>query len=154
LPASRLPPALGLALLALALPAVAGAQSTFGPNLSQLEPNNKVGCEVDPFLGGFTGAPSCTWSSNVALGEDATNLNGAQIPPAGKGTVSQVTVKVGPVTGPMQVVVLREVLEFVEVGTPNVHARVSCCDAIEQSQEFTPAPDAVTSESVNLPVEV
>ncbi|HXB65708.1 MAG TPA: hypothetical protein VNV42_12635 [Solirubrobacteraceae bacterium] len=142
-----------MTVLWIALPATAGAQ-TFGPNLSTLEPDNKVGCEVNPFLGGPIAASSCTWSSNVPLGEDATNPNGAQIPPGGDGTISQVSVKVGPITGPMQVEVLREELEFVEVGTPNVHARVSCCDAIEQSQVFTPTANSITSEAVDLPVEV
>jgi hypothetical protein len=142
-----------VAALAIALPATAGAQ-TFGPNLSTLEPNNEVGCEVDPFLGESIKATSCTWSSNVPLGEDATNPNGAQNPPNGDGTISQVSVKVGLTTVPMQVEVLREELEFVEVGTPNVHARVSCCKAIEQSQVFTPAANSITNEPVDLPVEV
>lgn len=76
------------------------------------------------------------------------------IPPGGDGTISQVSVKVGPTTGPMQVEVLREELEFVEVGTPSVHARVSCCDAIGQSQVFTPTANSITNEAVDLPVEV
>ncbi len=145
--------AVAVTVLSIALPATAGAQ-TFGPNLSTLEPNNEVGCEVDPFLGEPIKATSCTWSSNVPLGEDATNPNGAQIPPGGDGTIGQVSVKVGPTTGPMQVEVLREELEFVEVGTPHVHARVSCCDAIEQSQVFTPTANSITNETVDLPVEV
>ncbi|HVR06028.1 MAG TPA: hypothetical protein VMS02_08295 [Solirubrobacteraceae bacterium] len=153
----RIAQLLAVCLLALAVTAscALGAAQTFGPDLSKFAPNNEVGCEVDPFVTSFvTNAPSCTWSSNVALGEDSTNPNGAQIPPAGDGTISQVSIKVGATTGPMQVVVLREELEFVEVGTPNVHAKVSCCDAIEQSQVFTPTADTTTSESVDLPVEV
>ena len=134
--------------------AVAGAQSspvTFGPNLAQLDVNNPYDCTVDPLVlppgNNFTGAPSCTWTSS-----DPTNSLGGQLPPGGDGTISQVMIKVGSVTGPMQVVIMQA--EFQLVQLPYVHYKISCCTDVGQTAPFTPVANAITTEPVNLPVEV
>jgi hypothetical protein len=143
--------ALLFALLACALPANAGAQTTFGADLSQA-PNVTFGCETQPFEPPVaTGASSCTWTT-AATSEARPSQ--ALEPPEGKGTISQISLRVGPHTGPMKVVIMRLLLEFVDIGTEDVHAEISCCADIGESQSFTPNANAVTTVPVNLPVEV
>jgi hypothetical protein len=132
-------------------PSLARAASgpmTFGPDLATLDVSNTNDCSVDPLIlwpgNPNTGAPSCTWTST-----DPTNPNGGQLPP-GDGTVSQVSVKVGAVTGPMQVVIMRA--EFQEVDIPYIHYQISCCTDVGESAPFTPAANSITTEPVNLPV--
>jgi hypothetical protein len=153
----RSPAVLALACVpAIALGSGAGVARadgpvTFGPDLSQLDVNNTNDCTVDPLIqwpgNSYTGAPSCTWTST-----DPTTPNGGQLPPTGNGTISQVMVKVGAVTGPMQVVIMQA--EFQEVDLPYIHYQVSCCTDVGQSAPFTPAANAITTEPVNLPVQV
>jgi len=147
-----LPCVLALAIVFSAGAGVARADApvTFGPDLSTLDVNNTNDCTVDPLIvwpgNPFTGAPSCTWTST-----DPTNPNGGQLPP-GDGTVSQVMVKVGAVTGAMQAVIMQA--EFQEVDLPYIHYQVSCCTDVGESAPFTPAANAITTEPVNLPVQV
>lgn len=145
-----LPCVLAIALGSSAAVARADAPVTFGPDLSQLDVNNTNDCTVDPLIpwpgNPYTGAPSCTWTST-----DPTNANGGQLPPA-DGTVSQVMVKVGAVTGPMQAVIMQA--EFQQVDLPYVHYQVSCCTDVGESAPFTPAANAITTVPVNLPVQV
>jgi hypothetical protein len=128
----------------------ASGPTTFGPDLATLDPSNTNDCSVDPLIlwpgNPYTGAPSCTWTST-----DPTNTNGGQLPP-GDGTVSQVMIKVGAVTGPMQVVIMRA--EFQEVDIPYIHYQISCCTDVGESAPFTPAANSITTEPVNLPVQV
>ena len=159
----RLRPATGLAFACtLAVVVASGALGasaaraaagpvTFGPDLSTLAVNNTNDCTVDPLIlwpgNPNTGAPSCTWSSS-----NPTNPNGGQIPPTGDGTISQVMVKVGAVTGPMQVVVMQA--EFQQVDLPYIHYNISCCTDVGESAPFTPVANAITTEPVSLPVQV
>jgi len=129
--------------------AAAGPQ-TFGPNLAQLSDSNQYDCSADPFLNGVPTnpvAPSCTWTSS-----DPLNPLGGQFPPSGLGTITQVMIKVGAITGPMQVVIMRA--EFQPVAQPEFHYAISCCVDVGQTAPFTPAANAITTEPVNLPVEV
>ena len=119
----------------------------FGTDLSR-PPSVQAG-----FCPGFTPfqpQPTCAWYSvNLQTGE-------SPFPPAGNGVVSQVRVRVGGSTGPMQVVVLRGlrsakvVPSNPEIGFPG-SAGYSCCKAVAASQVFTPAPGTVTAIPVNLP---
>jgi hypothetical protein len=92
--------ALAVAVLAVcALPASASASTTFGANLNRV-PNNTSTC--GSFDNGFYDPAtfnSCSWDFNdLATGESV-------FPPIGQGVISRVRVRVGPTTGPMQVVV-------------------------------------------------
>lgn len=147
----RVLPALATALLALALPGRAPAQTTFGADLAQ-EPDVTFGCEEQPFEPPeVTHASSCTWTTDATT---ATQPSQALQPPEGNGTITQVSVKVGPHTGPMKVVIMRVLLEFVDIDTEDVHAEISCCDDAGESEVFTPKAEGVTTVPVNLPVEV
>jgi hypothetical protein len=131
--------ALLLATLA-AVPAGAGAV-TFGANLAR-EPNNTATCitaQTIPFA-----VPSCSvLSSNPTTGETS-------FPPLGEGIVSRVRVRVGPVTGPMQIAV-EEALRKDNPTDPG-HPFYACCKLVALSQVFTPAPNAITTIPVNFPV--
>ncbi len=60
------------------------------------------------------------------------------------------TTRVGPVTGPMQVVV-EQALRQDNPGDAG-HPTYACCQAINASQVFTPAANAITQIAVNLPI--
>jgi hypothetical protein len=146
-PASRLRRSIGLAValvsLALALPAGSSAES-FGANLGR-PADNTYACNSSiwtaPYANPYT---SCSINSqNLSTGENA-------FPPSGEGVVTAVRVKVGPVTGPMQVVV-EQALRQDNPGDPG-HPIYACCQAINASQVFTPAPNGVTQIATNLPV--
>jgi hypothetical protein len=136
---------LGL-LLVLAAPQVAGAQ-TIGANLAR-PANAAYGCEALPTTDAFgrrffqpTGAATCTY---VGTGSISGQGEVAQARFPG-GVVTRVRVKAGPVVGPVQVTVLRAMRGFGGV-------RFSCCFFAGASQVFTPAPNAVTSVAVRLPM--
>lgn len=129
--------AAALALLA-SLPASAGAAS-FGADLSQ-PANNTLTCEDQ--LQGFPMNPvasSCLWFS-VGGNESFYGL-------AASGTVTAVRVKVGPVTGPMQVVVVRGYYE--NTTTPG-KPFLACCIMQQYGPVFTPQADAITTVPVSL----
>ena len=138
-------PASLVAAALLATAARVGAQvTTFGIDLTQ-PANVTFDCSVwpVPLLGGGVGfvpsqAQTCTWTSAVSI---AQNLYA----PAGNGTVTEVRVKVGAITGPMQVVVLQGLRE-------DVTNKVGCCQQVGQSAVFTPSANAITTVPVQLPV--
>lgn len=134
----------GLAPVASAIP--------FGADLNR-PANNTIGCETggiiaNPLAPGQlillpSGQTSCTWTANGRLGDFAETL---AVPATG--TVTQVQVKVGPVTGPMRVVSYSALNKFpIPLNQPP-----ACCQIRGQSQVFTPGPNGVTTVNVNLPV--
>jgi hypothetical protein len=127
--------ALGGALLAPRAGAV-----TFGHNLARPADN--------PFRCGdfliFPQAVTCSAeSTHLGTGESG-------FPPVGVGVITQVRVRVGPVTGPMQIVV-EQALRKDNPGDPG-HPIYACCKAINASQIFVPAPNAITTVNTNLAV--
>jgi hypothetical protein len=120
----------------LAAPSSASATTRFGANLNRA-PDSSHTC-------GEFGFQTCSWESiDPGTGESG-------FPPVGRGVVSRVRVRVGPFTGPMQVVV-EEALRQENPSDPG-HPTYACCKAVEVSRVFTPAPNAVTPVSVNLHV--
>jgi hypothetical protein len=150
-PASIFPTLLILSLLAFALSPPASAQSdplTAGPNLAQLSDSNQIDCSSNPFTSSPISSPSCTWAS-LAKGSGSTALI------FGTGTINQVSVKVGPTTGAMKAVVMREEVElsFTNEGQ-EPHERLSCCTDVAESQVFTPTANSTTTVPVELPVTI
>jgi hypothetical protein len=117
--------AIPVALVALALtPAAAGA-ATFGADLS-VAPNVNFDCEVTPPVAGFqvpSGADTCTWWTTGRLSETSQG----HVVPYGGGTITQARVRVGPVTGPMQFVVMRSLRhpQSLRAASPSAPARSS-----------------------------
>lgn len=126
-----------MAAAVLAAPASASAV-TFGADLNRV-PNSSATC-LDLQL--IVIANTCTVESvNASTGESG-------FPPRGTGRVTQVRVRVGPVTGPMQIVVeeaSRQDNPF-EAGKPNY----ACCTVVDASPVFTPAANSVTTIPVDF----
>jgi len=117
------------------------ATVTFGANLGRA-PNNTTTCVG---LQLFPSSESCSVeSSNLTTGETV-------FPPVGEGVVSNVRVRVGPVTGPMQVV-LEEALRKDNPLDPG-HPTYACCSLHAASPIFTPAANAITTVPVNFRVQ-
>ncbi len=115
-----------------------------GADLSQA-PDVNFDCSVIPFVNsGFApGGPSCDWGTPI-FDPSASSELGLAVP--GTGTITQVKLRVGTSTGPMQVVVLRTLYNPADL--PDDH----CCVAEAASQVFTPAANAITTVNVALPV--
>ena len=125
-------------VLALAVPAAARAV-TFGADLSQA-PTNTVTCGQG-FAPFFAFYPSCTYFSGAP---------GASFYAPVSGTVTAVRVRVGAVTGPMQVLVMRSLYQN-KAGDPG-HPYFACCFVERYGPVFTPAAGSVTTEAVDLPM--
>jgi hypothetical protein len=127
---------LGLAGLAGAVPPVAQATVRFGANLNR-SPNSPYTCS-------YFGFGSCSWESI----EPNTHESG--FPPVGLGRISRVRVRVGAVTGRMQIVV-EEALRQDNPSDPG-HPNYYCCKAVRASRVFTPGRNRITTLKVSLPV--
>ncbi len=142
---------LRLATAALGVVAVAPQAHAigFGANLA-LPANVPFDCTVLPLPTAFgngyytapSGAPTCTWANVGTI--DSPQAGSFLVPVAG--TVTQVRVRVGPVIGPMQVVVLRAFRDFFSTASP------VCCTEVGRTPVFTPAPNAVTTLATALAV--
>jgi hypothetical protein len=140
---------LAAALAAVCVAAPAARAVPFGADLN-LPANVNFDCTVlpgpPPFGGGFTVLPSnaatCTWLNYGTVNNPAA---GTFLVPVG-GTVTRIAVRVGPVTGPMQVVVMRAFRDINEVSDP------VCCIEVARTPVFTPTPNAVTQIATALPV--
>ena len=130
--------ALALWVLAAALLAPRADAVTFGANLNRPADNT---ARCGQFLFPQQSITCSAESTNLTTGESG-------FPPVGVGVVTQVRVKVGPVTGPMQIVV-EEALRQDNPSDPG-HPTYACCKAIDASQVFTPAANATTPVNVNL----
>ncbi len=133
--------ALALGALGTALFAPRAGAVTFGHNLNRTA-NSPYVC--GDFLYPFPQPTTCSAeSTSLSTGESG-------FPPAGEGVVTQVRVKVGATTGPMQMVV-EEALRKDNPSDPG-HPTYACCKAVDVSQVFTPTANAITAVNVNLPV--
>lgn len=136
--------AVGLFLLASA-PAAAATPThpvTIGANL-KTAPNVNFDCSVIPFeFSQFgTGGPSCAWGTPLVPG---TSTGGLDVP--GTGTIFQVKLRVGAITGPMQLVILRTLFD------PQNPVNNECCVMVARSSIFTPVRNGITTHEVKLPV--
>ncbi len=127
-----------LAVLAAA-PAPASATS-FGANLNR-EPNSTTTCLSAQVI---LTATSCSASSiDPSSGE-------SNFPPAGEGVITRVRVRVGPLTGPMQIIE-EEALRAENPAEPG-HPTYACCKAVDASAVFTPTANSITTVAVDLHV--
>lgn len=89
-----------------------------------------------------TGRATCTWTHS-----DISGGQSLHVPVSG--TIIAVRVRVGRVTGPMQVAILRSLYQnTVTPGQPTF----GCCSAVAVSVPFVPTANAITTVPVNLPV--
>jgi hypothetical protein len=135
------------AALAVALAAPAQSQAvTFGANLGRA-PANVETCDQLSSVTFFP--PGQTFGSCSIIFNDITTGESV-FPPVGRGIVTRIRVRVGPSTGPMQVVV-EQALRKDNPASPG-NPTYACCQAMAASQVFTPAPNAITQVNVRLPV--
>ncbi len=124
--------------MTLGVPAAAGAV-TFGTNLDQ-PANNTVTCGQG-FAPFFQSYPSCTYFSSAP---------GPTFYAPVSGTVTAVRVRVGAVTGPMQIVVMRSLYQN-HAGDPG-HPYFACCFIERYGPEFVPQAGTVTTVPTSLPM--
>jgi hypothetical protein len=117
----------------MGLQAAAAQAVTFGASLST--PANNTGVCASML------ATSCTFYSGAP---------GPSFYAPASGTVRTVRVKVGPITGPMQIVVMRSLYQN-KAGDPG-HPYFACCFVQRYGPTFTPAANAVTSVPTSLPM--
>jgi hypothetical protein len=134
--------ACGLALALLPASAQAIGPITFGASLAQA-PDVSFDCSVIPYAFPAAGGPSCSWGTPLFNLED-TGAGGLDVPATG--TVYQVKLRVGAISGPMQLVVLRTLFN------PNDLSDNQCCVAQAISSVFTPVVNGITTLDVDLPV--
>jgi hypothetical protein len=145
----RRPLALALVMTLGGVAAPSASAIPFGADLTR-SANVNFDCTVlpgpPPFGPGFTVLPSnaatCTW---INVGSVANSQAGSFLAPAG-GTVTRIAVRVGPATGPMQVVVMRAFRDANSLDPP------VCCTEVARTPVFTPAANAVTTLATALPV--
>jgi hypothetical protein len=118
--------------LAAGMSASAQAQ-TFGAIMSN-PADNTVTCD-DGFPGGGPSGSTCMWDSGYLAPQS--------------GTVTSVQIKVGPVTGAMQFVILRSYYQNSSTpGEPHTY----CCVIQAYSQPFTPGANTTTTVPTSLPM--
>jgi hypothetical protein len=126
-------------MAAAVLVAAAPADSKpFGANLRRAA-NNTQSCQS---LVPFQRVASCSWTTSGALFNPAESM---VVP--GTGTITQVSVKVGPTTGPMRIAILQSLRK-------ENSGEVACCIGRRQTRVFTPRRNAITRLNVSLPVSV
>ncbi len=138
-----------VAFACFAAPAL--ASTTFGANLNRVpDSSGAFTCGAYDQLYNMGYEPpsatynSCSWEfQDPATGESV-------FPPSGLGVISRVRVRVGNVTGPMQIVV--EEAQSVPNPSDPGHPGYACCRATQLSQVFTPAPNTITTIPVDFTV--
>ena len=125
----------------VSVPVSAGAV-TFGANLNNA-PTNTVTCGdgVPPYYSAPIGSQSCLYFSGSAVASPYAPVSG---------TVTAVHVRVGPVTGPMQVVIMRSLYQN-KAGDPG-HPYFACCFVERYGPTFTPEANTVATVPTNLPM--
>ncbi len=112
--------------------------------------DTRYGAGVLPIVGpdGVNPATSCIWLDNPALTDPSAAFY--PVTSAGRFTITQVRVAVGPVTGAMAAVVMRGLYRNT---TDPGHPDYACCTFVTESQPFTPNANAITAVNVQLPLE-
>ncbi len=130
--------ALTVASLSIAAPASA---MTFGANLNR-EPNSPYTC--------YTAQTVPTYFTDCSAESIDPTTGESAFPPAGEGVVTQVRVRVGPTTGPMQIIE-EEALRAENPADPG-HPSYACCKEVAASEVFTPNANAITTVPVTFRV--
>lgn len=122
---------------------------TMGSNLNT-PPNINLGCDLKPVIanpeGDYvlipSGTPDCTWRQSGVFGVP-NDSRFSSVP--GDGFITSFSVRSGPNPAPISLVVLRQ------IGTGGFAGE--CCFFRRESALVQPAPNAVSTFAVNIPVE-
>jgi hypothetical protein len=123
------------------MPALASAV-TFGADLNNA-PTNTTACGVGapPLYLYYVGSPSCLYFSGAP---------GPSMYAPTSGAVTAVRIRVGAITGPMQVVVMRSLYQN-KAGDPG-HPYFACCFVERYGPVFEPNANAITTVQTSLPM--
>ena len=134
--------AAGAALVALATAPTSAAAVTFGADLNNAPTNTTTcGAGAPPLYIYDVGSPSCLYFSGAPGSSSYAPMSG---------TVTAVRVRVGAVTGPMQVVVMRSLYQN-KAGDPG-HPYFACCFVESYGPVFEPQANAITTVPMSLPM--
>lgn len=146
------------AILVLAIPASAAAQSrTLGSPLAA-PPDAAFGCETKPaltaqsFNGDYffvpSGVPDCTWFQSGVIGSvDYSDPRTGSVP--ADGTITNVTIRTGDTPAAMGIVIVRQI-GGVLIGGGSTSV---CCAFVSETPLPAMAPRTTNSFPVNIPVE-
>ena len=146
------------AILVLAIPASAAAQSrTLGSPLAA-PPDAAFGCETKPaltaqsFNGDYffvpSGVPDCTWFQSGVIGSvDYSDPRTGSVP--ADGTITNVTIRTGDTPAAMGIVIVRQI-GGVLIGGGSTSV---CCAFVSETPLPALAPRTTNSFPVNIPVE-
>ncbi len=129
-----------VALVASAAPAAGAATASFGADLNNLPANNTAGdvCSAGIPAYGLSGSQSCMFTAFTELFAPAS------------GTVTAIRVKIGNVTGPMRVNVVRFLYQHTTDPGHPINVYGPFLEAY--GPDFTPAPNQITQVSTRLPL--
>lgn len=146
-------------VLCAVLPATATAQTTVrGASLDPARaPNFNSDCSTKPFpdindpnlayAPVASGQPSCTWWQTGVFAAPNDPRSG-YVP--GDGVVTNVSVRSGPTPAPLRFAIVRQLTQATQ-GIPSGDSE--CCFFVRETAPVQPAPNAVSTFTVNLPVE-
>ncbi len=138
-------------LVLLAAPSARATTTTFGSGLGAA-PDTTLGCETAPFIAnpngdfGFQASnqPDCTWRQTGVFGS-ASDPRFSSVP--GDGRITKVEVRSGPNPAPLRFVVIRQ------LGNAGATQDTQCCFFVSETAPVTPAPNAVSTFVVSIPVQ-
>jgi len=126
-------------------PVTMGSSLTSAPNIS-------IDCAVQPvldqnfnFVPAFSNTADCTWRQSGVFGVLSGDPRFSSVP--GDGTITSISVRSGPNPAPLRFSILRQ------LSTPGFGAEGQCCFFVNETAEVQPAPNAISTFAVNLPVQ-
>ncbi len=141
------------AVLAFTAGLAAAQSQTLGSPLAEA-PNLSVDCALQPVIGGASGSyllvssgvPDCTWRQAGVFGVTSGDPRFSSVP--GDGRITSVTVRSGPApVAPIRFAIFRQ------LSTPGFGAEAQCCFFVSETAPVQPAPNAVQTFAVDIPVQ-
>jgi hypothetical protein len=115
-------------------------------------PNISIGCNAYPFpdtSGNFnlfqSNVNDCTWRQSGVFGVFSGDPRFSSVP--GDGRITSFSVRSGPNPAPIRLVVFRQ------LSTPGFGDYSQCCFFVSETNEVQPTPNAISSFTVNIPVQ-
>ena len=143
-------------LTALALPGAASAVTTTLGSPLTATPNINLGCDqrlevsfsdLNTYVPGPSNAADCTYRQTGVIGV-LTDPRGSTAP--GTGRITSVAVRSGPTPGLVRFVVLRQLSAASAGGN---EGGTYCCYFVAETAPVQPAPNAISTFAVDLPVQ-
>ena len=142
------------AVLCVGAPAAHAQTRTQGSNLNEAA-DGGFGCETAWLPGStppdFEYEPFATGHTTCTMFMPGVTTSDTFLVP-GDGRVTKVRVKSGPSPAPLRIAIIRRLFQT-NPNNPNEITDAQCCTGVRESATFNPTPNAITSVTVNLPVD-